>query len=97
MNYPVAYAVIPEEEKTYIVGSGDVQYEKLFNYFIGDFLRDTVKSDVRNAIWNSAKRLLSLPLPTGSRTWTTWVSLHTWATSTASGTSGETLRATWAN
>ena len=42
MNYPVAYAVIPEEEKTYIVGSGDVQYEKLFNYFIGDFLRDTV-------------------------------------------------------
>lgn len=56
MNYPVAYAVIPEEEKTYIVGSGDVQYEKLFNYFIGDFLRDTVKSDVRNAIWNSAKQ-----------------------------------------
>ena len=28
MNYPVAYAVIPEEEKTYIVGSGDVQYDK---------------------------------------------------------------------
>ena len=42
MNYPVAYAVIPEEEKTYIVGSGDVQYEKLFNYFIGDFLRDSI-------------------------------------------------------
>ena len=26
MNYPVAYAVIPEEEKTYIVGSGDAEY-----------------------------------------------------------------------
>lgn len=62
MNYPVAYAVIPEEEKTYIVGSGDVQYEKLFNYFIGDFLRDTVKSDVRNAIWNSAKQSSFTPI-----------------------------------
>ena len=84
MNYPVAYAVIPEEEKTYIVGSGDVQYEKLFNYFIGDFLRDTVKSDVRNAIWNSAKQSSFTPIAN-------------WFTSTASGTSGETLRATWAN
>ena len=91
MNYPVAYTVIHEEEKTYIVGSGDVQYEKLFNYFIGDFLRDTVKSDVRNAICNSAKQSSFTPIAT------TWVSLHTWATSTASGTSGETLRATWAN
>ena len=27
MNYPVAYAVIPEEEKTYIVRSGEVKYE----------------------------------------------------------------------
>ena len=62
MNYPVAYAVIPEEEKTYIVGSGDVQYEKLFNYFIGDFLRDTVKSDVRNAVRNSAKQSSFTPL-----------------------------------
>ena len=34
MNYPVAYAVIPEEEKTYSVGSGDVQKDKLFDYFI---------------------------------------------------------------
>ena len=93
MNYPVAYAVIPEEEKTYIVGSGDVQYEKLFNYFIGDFLRDTVKSDVRNAIWNSAKQSSFTPIAN----WFKNVSLHTWATSTASGTSGETLRATWAN
>ena len=50
MNYPVAYAVIPEEEKTYIVGSG------------GDFLRDTVKSDVRNAIWNSAKQSSFTPI-----------------------------------
>ena len=49
MNYPVAYAVIPEEEKTYIVGSGDVQYEKLFNYFIG-------------AIWNSAKQSSFTPI-----------------------------------
>lgn len=38
------------------------QYEKLFNYFIGDFLRDTVKSDVRNAIWNSAKQSSFTPI-----------------------------------
>ena len=57
MNYPVAYAVIPEEEKTYIVGSGDVQYEKLFNYFIGDFLRDTAKQSSFTPIANWFKNV----------------------------------------
>ena len=29
---------------------------------VGDFLRDTVKSDVRNAIWNSAKQSSFTPI-----------------------------------
>ena len=56
MNYPVAYAVIPEEEMSYISGGKDPNYKGLFDYMMGDYLRDTVKSDVRNAVWNSAKQ-----------------------------------------
>ena len=62
MNYPVAYAVIPEEEMSYISGGKETYYNGLFDYMMGDYLRDTVKSDVRNAVWNSAKQSSFTPL-----------------------------------
>ena len=40
MNYPVEYTVITENEKIYIEGGAD--YWGLFNYLIGDYLRDAV-------------------------------------------------------
>ena len=43
MNYPVEYTVIAENEKIYIEGGAD--YWGLFNYLIGDYLRDAVLSD----------------------------------------------------
>ena len=60
MNYPVEYTVIAENEKTYIEGGAD--YEGLFNYLIGDYLRDAVLSDARSAVWNSAKKNSFEPL-----------------------------------
>lgn len=36
MNYPVAYAVIPEEEMSYISGGKDPNYKGLFDYMMGD-------------------------------------------------------------
>ena len=54
MNYPVAYSVIPAEEMTYLYGGED--FKGLFDYMMGDYLRDTVKSDLRSAVWNSAKK-----------------------------------------
>lgn len=60
MNYPVEYTVIAENEKTYIAGGAD--YQGLFNYLIGNYLRDAVLSDARSAIWNSAKKNSTEPL-----------------------------------
>ena len=62
MNYPVAYAVIPEEEMIYISGGKEPNYKGLFDYFIGDYLRDVVKGDVRDAVWNSAKQSSFTPI-----------------------------------
>ena len=42
MNYPVEYTVIAENEKIHIEGGAD--YWGLFNYLIGDYLRDAVLS-----------------------------------------------------
>ena len=60
MNYPVEYTVIAENEKIYIEGGAD--YWGLFNYLIGDYLRDAVLSDTRSAVWNSAKKGSTEPL-----------------------------------
>ena len=60
MNYPVAYAVIPEEEMSYI--SGGANYKGLFNYMMGDYLRDVAKGDVRDVVWNCAKQTSLTPL-----------------------------------
>ena len=62
MNYPVAYAVIPEEEMIYISGGKEPNYKGLFDYFIGDYLGDVVKGDVRDAVWNSAKQSSFTPI-----------------------------------
>ena len=62
MNYPVAYAVISEEEMSYISGGKSPNYKGLFDYMMGDYLRDTVKGDIRNAVWNSAKQTSFKPL-----------------------------------
>ena len=48
MNYPVEYTVITENEKIYIEGGAD--YWGLFNYLIGDYLRDSVLSETRSAV-----------------------------------------------
>ena len=50
MNYPVEYTVIAENEKIYIEGGAD--YWGLFNYLIGDYLRDAVLSETRSAVWS---------------------------------------------
>ena len=47
MNYPVEYTVIAENEKIYIEGGAD--YWGLFNYLIGDYLRDAVLSETRRS------------------------------------------------
>lgn len=60
MNYPVEYTVITENEKIYIEGGAD--YWGLFNYLIGDYLRDSVLSETRSAVWSSAKKGSTEPL-----------------------------------
>ena len=60
MNYPVEYTVIAENEKIYIEGGAD--YWGLFNYLIGDYLRDAVLSETRSAVWSSAKKGSTEPL-----------------------------------
>ena len=70
MNYPVEYTVIAENEKIYIEGGAD--YWGLFNYLIGDYLRDAVLSETRSA----PRRVLLSRCRTGSRTsraWGSWV------------------------
>ena len=52
MNYPVEYTVIAENEKIYIEGGAD--YWGLFNYILGDYLRDWALGDMRGVLWNSA-------------------------------------------
>lgn len=74
MNYPVEYTVIAENEKIYIEGGAD--YWGLFNYLIGDYLRDAVLSETRSAVWSSAKKGSTEPLQNCSRTsraWGSWV------------------------
>ena len=60
MKYPVEYAIVAESEKTYIEGGAD--YMGLFNYLIGNYLRDAVLGDARSAVWNSAKQTSADPL-----------------------------------
>ena len=60
MNYPVEYTVIAENEKTYIAGGAD--YMGLFNYLIGNYLRDAVLKDARTAVWSSAKQNSTEPM-----------------------------------
>ena len=60
MNYPVEYTVIAENEKIHIEGGAD--YWGLFNYLIGDYLRDAVLSETRSAVWSSAKKGSTEPL-----------------------------------
>lgn len=55
MNYPDVYSEIDANEMVYIVG-GSPDYMGLFNYLIGNYLRDAVLSDARSAVWNSAKK-----------------------------------------
>lgn len=54
------YTVIAENEKIYIEGGAD--YWGLFNYLIGDYLRDAVLSETRSAVWSSAKKGSTEPL-----------------------------------
>lgn len=56
MKYPIAYTAISNEEMTYLCGGSDTDFRGLFDYLMGDYLRDTVKGDLRNAVWNSAKK-----------------------------------------
>lgn len=64
MNYPDVYSEIDANEMVYIVG-GSPDYMGLFNYLIGNYLRDAVLSDARSAVWNSAKKVRSLRWRTG--------------------------------
>ena len=61
MNYPAVYSVIDETEMTYIEG-GTPDYMGLFNYLIGNYLRDQVLGDVRSTVWNSAKQFSLTPI-----------------------------------
>ena len=64
MNYPDVYSEIDANEMVYIVVpkirwlivGGSPDYMGLFNYLIGNYLRDAVLSDARSAVWNSAKK-----------------------------------------
>ena len=96
MNYPVAYAVIPEEEMIYISGGKEPNYKGLFDYFIGDYLRDVVKGDVRDAVWNSAKQSSFTPITNWFKTVDDMASLVIWAISMASTICGRLSRVTWA-
>ena len=55
MRYPAAYSEIDASEMTYLTG-GSPNYIGLFNYLIGDYLRNMVLSDTRSAVWNSAQK-----------------------------------------
>lgn len=54
MTLPANYSLLAEEEMTYVEGGAWVD---VFNYFIGNYLRDTVVlGGVRTAVWNSIKQ-----------------------------------------
>lgn len=53
INYPAAYNAIAEEEMVYVEGGDALD---LFDYFIGNYMRDQVLSGVRGAVWNSVKQ-----------------------------------------
>ena len=55
MNYPDVYSEIDANEMVYIVG-GSPDYMGLFNYLIGNYLRDAVLSDARSAVEQCKKR-----------------------------------------
>ena len=67
IKYPVAYSVITDDEMTYLEGGAD--FLGLFNWIIGDYLRDTVKNDIRNTIWSSASQMSLEPVKTKAKSY----------------------------
>lgn len=62
MNYPAVYTAIPEEEMVYLAG-GEYDFKGLFDWAIGNYLRDTVvMGGIRSAVWNSVKQSSVAPL-----------------------------------
>ena len=54
MTLPANCTMIAEEEMVYLEGGTAMD---LFNYLIGNYLRDTVVlSGIRSAVWNSVKQ-----------------------------------------
>lgn len=60
MNYPAEYKTLAENEMTYIAGGAD--YVGLFNYLIGDYLRDMLLGEVRSTVWNAASNTSINPI-----------------------------------
>ena len=48
MKYPCNYDLLREEEMVYIAGGSALD---AFNYLFGDWFRDMLLSDIRNATW----------------------------------------------
>ena len=54
MKYPCNYDLLREEEMVYIAGGSALD---AFNYLFGDWFRDMLLSDIRNATWGSMQQL----------------------------------------
>ena len=59
MKYPCNYDLLREEEMVYIAGGSALD---AFNYPFGDWFRDMLLSDIRNATWGSMQQLNVQPV-----------------------------------
>ena len=59
MKYPCNYDLLREEEMVYIAGGSALD---AFNYLFGDWFRDMLLSDIRNATWGSMQQLNVQPV-----------------------------------
>ena len=81
MKYPCNYDLLREEEMVYIAGGSALD---AFNYLFGDWFRDMLLSDIRNATWGSMQQLNVQPVvDTGKRS-PVGLGLHSWPMGTVS-------------
>lgn len=81
MKYPCNYDLLREEEMVYIAGGSALD---AFNYLFGDWFRDMLLSDIRNATWGSMQQLNVQPVvDTGKRS-LVGLGRHSWPMGTVS-------------
>ena len=59
MKYPCDCKILSEDEMTYTTGGTALD---AFNYLFGDWFRDLLLSDIRNAAWGSMQQLSTQPV-----------------------------------